>query len=102
MYHPPPGSSRPSWVALVASLDQHCHKWHTIVDVQTSRQEQIGTAPSPAAGQTEDFSLLAHMGTCLQARVCAHAQSVNKAVSQHTKPAYCVPTVQCEHTYCAM
>ena len=24
----------------MASLDQHCRKWHTIVDVQTSRQKQ--------------------------------------------------------------
>mmetsp|Transcript_9518 Transcript_9518/g.22429 ORF Transcript_9518/g.22429 Transcript_9518/m.22429 type:complete len:726 (-) Transcript_9518:94-2271(-) len=67
VYHPPPGSSAPSWVALVASLDQHCRKWHTIVDVQTSRQEQIGAAPSPAAGQAESFSLVRHMRTCLQA-----------------------------------
>ena len=50
----------------MASLDEHCAKWHTILDVQKSRQEQIGAAPSPAAGQAEGFDLLKHMRTCLQ------------------------------------
>jgi len=50
----------------VASLDRHCRKWHTIVDIQESRQEQIGAAASPAAGQAEGFDLLKHMRTCLK------------------------------------
>ena len=34
VYHPPPGSKEPSWCALVASMDEHCAKWHNVVDMQ--------------------------------------------------------------------
>jgi eukaryotic translation initiation factor 2C len=66
VHHPPPGSSRPSWAALVASMDQNCSKWHTIVDEQKGRQEQIGVAQGTRQGEDPGFSLLEHMTTCLK------------------------------------
>jgi len=37
--HPQPGSSKPSYSALVASLDQECTKYYTAIGAQRSRTE---------------------------------------------------------------
>ena len=38
--HAKPGSSKPSFAALVATMDKECASYHTIVNAQSSRQEQ--------------------------------------------------------------
>jgi hypothetical protein len=46
VHHPPPGSSRPSWAALVASMDQNCSKWHTCAAPPFAlRRIVVGSAP---------------------------------------------------------
>ena len=39
--HAAPGSQNASYVAIVASLDERCVKWHTIVAAQEQRTEVV-------------------------------------------------------------
>lgn len=41
VHHPPPGSSKPSYAAMCASLDYHVSKYHTMVNQQPSRTEVL-------------------------------------------------------------
>ena len=41
VYHAPPGSSRPSFSALVAAIDSQCTEWRSEVGAQPSRTEPI-------------------------------------------------------------
>ena len=41
VYHAPPGSSRPSFSALVAAIDAQCTEWRSEVGAQPSRTEPI-------------------------------------------------------------
>ena len=41
VYHAPPGSQRPSFAAVVASMDVQLATYHTVVSAQPSRCEVI-------------------------------------------------------------
>ena len=44
VYHAPPGSQRPSFAAVVASMDVQLATYHTVVSAQPSRCEVIDQA----------------------------------------------------------
>jgi len=41
VHHPAPGSPRPSWAALVATMDPECARYHTIVAAQPKQRREL-------------------------------------------------------------
>ena len=55
MYHAPPGTDRPSFAGVVASMDRHLATYHTVVTSQLSRCEVIENMEEVVTQQLRRF-----------------------------------------------